>query len=176
MAAETNSPGALHKDLTHRIVTVFFAVCNELGFGFPEFVYRRALVIALRAGGMQVQEDVALPVWFRGQRVATFRADVLVCASVLLEIRAAPELDDLHGQEVLTCLKASDVEVGLLLNFGRSGDFRRLIFENARKVRSGNSGEGPSPDPAGEVRIGCDSGEVQGQAVGAVPLGPLRYD
>ena len=140
MDLDAPSTTPVGKELTRKIIGVFFLVYNELGAGFPEFVYRRALVVALRASGMIVQEEVALPVWFRGERLATFRADMLVDSSVLMEVRASPELDDLHGVQLLNYLRASDVEIGLLLNFGKCGEFRRMIFDNVRKGRRSAAG------------------------------------
>jgi GxxExxY protein len=147
MDFDTPPPRLLNTNLTQRVLTVFFAVYNELGTGFPEFVYRRAMVLALKAAGMLVQEDTALPVWFRGERLATFRADLLLDSLVLVEVKAAPELDDGHRVQVLNYLKASDIEIGLLLNFGMSADFKRLVCDNVRKRRQRDPEDAPGVVP-----------------------------
>jgi len=146
-------PPHLDTVLTQRIIRVFFAVYNELGPGFPEFVYRRALVIECKAGGLSVQEEVALPVWFRGERVATFRADLLIDSVVLVEVDASPEVDEFHRLRVLNYLKASDVEIGLLLNFGKSAEFKRLVFDNLRKRRQPDCDGDPSGPIVGGAQI-----------------------
>jgi GxxExxY protein len=134
----------LNTALTQKILRVFFAVYNELGTGFPEFVYRRALVVALKSGGMLVQEEVALPVWFRGERLATFRADLLIDSVVLVEVKASPAIENVHKAHVLNYLKASDIEIALLLNFGTSAEFKRLMFDNIAKRRQRNLEDGQS--------------------------------
>jgi GxxExxY protein len=112
---------------------VFYGVYNELGYGFLESVYQSALVIALRNAGLQVQQEVDIPVWFWGQKVGDFRADLLVEGLVLLELKAARTLDPAHEAQLLNYLRATDVEIGMLLNFGARPQFRRLLFDNERK-------------------------------------------
>jgi len=94
---------------------------------------RRALTIALREAGLSVREEVSLPVWFRGNRIATFKADLLVEPSLLIEVKAAPEIEPFHKAQLSHYLKATDLEVGLLMNCGRRPAFSRVIYENARK-------------------------------------------
>ena len=111
------------------------------------------MVIAFKAGGLIVQEEVALPVWFRGERVATFRADLLIDSVVLVEVKASQEVDEFHRVRVLNYLKASDVEIGLLLNFGKSAEFKRLVFDNLHKRRQSGSDGDRSGSIAGETQI-----------------------
>ena len=125
--------GLKHAELTEKIIGVFYDVYNELGHGFLETVYEESLVIALREGGLAVNHQVALPVWFRRQKVGEFRADVVVEDSVLLELKAARNLEPAHEAQLLHYLKSTDIEVGLLLNFGITPQFRRLLFDNERK-------------------------------------------
>lgn len=122
-----------HGELTEKILGVYYDVYNELGPGFIESVYEKALAIALREGGLQVQTQFSIPVWFRGQLVGNFSADVLVNGVVLLELKAAKTLDMVHQAQLMHYLKATDIEVGLLLNFGGRAEFRRIVFENERK-------------------------------------------
>ena len=125
--------GLKHGQLTEKILGIYYDVYNELGPGFIESVYERALAIALRETGLQVQTQFSIPVWFRGQLVGNFSADVLVNGVVLLELKAAKTLDRVHQAQLMHCLKATDIEVGLLLNFGGRPEFRRIVLENVRK-------------------------------------------
>jgi len=125
--------GLKHGELTEKILGVYYDVFNELGPGFIESVYEKALAIALREAGLQVQTQFSIPVWFRGQLVGNFSADVLVNGVVLLELKAAKTLDMVHQAQLMHYLKATDIEVELLLNFGGQPEFRRIVFENERK-------------------------------------------
>ena len=112
---------------------------NELVHGFLESVYQRALELALQAVGLKVTNHVKIPVWFRGERVGQFEGDLLVEGSVLLELKAGRCLDISHQAQLLDYLRATDLEVGLLLNFGLKPEFKRLILDNSRKAnRCGN--------------------------------------
>ena len=122
-----------HRDLTEKIIGTFYDVYNELGHGFLESVYEQALAIALAQAGMKVERQVAISVSFRGQKIGDFRADMMVGGNVLLELKAARTIDQAHEKQLLNYLRATDIEVGLLLNFGVSPQFRRLVYENERK-------------------------------------------
>ena len=126
--------GIKHKELTGKILGVFYDVHRELGHGFLESVYQRCLRIALEGAGLQVCCPVAIPVWFRGQRVGNFEGDMLVERSVLLELKVARALDSSHQAQLLNYLRATQIEVGLLLNFGLKPEFKRLVFDNSRKL------------------------------------------
>jgi GxxExxY protein len=125
--------GLKHKELTETIIGVFYEVYNELGHGFLESVYERAFEIALTAKGLNVLRQIEIPVTFRGQSVGNFSADVLVEKCVLLELKAARTLDSSHEAQLLNYLRATEIEVGLLFNFGIKPEFRRLAFDNSRK-------------------------------------------
>jgi len=84
---------------------------------------------------MNVLRQIAVPVWFKGQKGGDFVADVLVNKCVLLELKAARTLDSAHEAQLLNYLRATEIEVGLLFNFGIKPEFRRLVFENSRKQR-----------------------------------------
>lgn len=122
-----------HAALTEKIIGVFYDVYNELGYGFLESVYEVSLALALAQAGLVVERQVAIPVWFRGQKVGEFRADLRVNQTVLLELKCSRVLDVAHEAQLLHYLRATEVEVGLLLNFGEKPQFKRLIFDNARK-------------------------------------------
>ncbi len=120
-------------EITEKIIGVFFEVYNELGFGFLESVYHKAMLHALVDAGLRAETQVYLPVFFRGHLVGDFFADIFVERAVILELKAADELDPAHNSQLLNYLKASPAEVGMLLNFGPKPRFNRLVFDNERK-------------------------------------------
>jgi GxxExxY protein len=122
-----------HEELTEKIIGIFYDVYNELGYGFLESVYEESLLIALREAGLEIKSQVPVPVWFRRHSVGEFRADVLVENAVMLELKSARSLDAAHEAQLLHYLKGTEVEIGLLLNFGVRPQFRRLLFDNERK-------------------------------------------
>jgi len=125
--------GLKHEKLTEKIIGVFYDVYNELGYGFLESVYEESLVIALGEEGLCVERQLAIPVWFRGREVGRFRGDVVVEGSILLELKSTRILESAHEAQLLHYLKSTEIEVGLLLNFGSRPRFRRLLFDNQRK-------------------------------------------
>jgi GxxExxY protein len=122
-----------HPEVTEKVIGVFYDVYNELGHGFLESVHEEALAIALVQSGLKVERPVPIAVWFRRRRIGDFRADMLIEGKVLLELKAARTIDQAHERQLLNYLRATDVEVGLLLNFGVRPEFRRLVYENERK-------------------------------------------
>ena len=122
-----------YRALTDKIIGTFYDVYNELGAGFLESVYENSLVIALRENSFEVKQQISIPVWFRGQSVGDFVADLLVENKVILELKAVRTIDESHRAQLLNYLRATKIEVGLLLNFGQSAEFRRTAFDNQRK-------------------------------------------
>lgn len=122
-----------YRELTEKILGIFYEVYNELGHGFLEHVYARSMEHALTAAGLQVAREVPIAVWFRGLHVGDFKADLLVESKVLLELKAARSIDAAFEKQLLNYLRATEVEIGLLLNFGNKPEFRRFAFENSRK-------------------------------------------
>jgi GxxExxY protein len=132
-------PTALkHSEVTDKIIGVFYDVYNELGYGFLESTYAEAMAIALEQSGLRAVREVPVPVWFRGEKVGQYFADMVVDKTVLLELKAARTIDRAHEAQLLHYLRATEVEVGLLLNFGLQPQFRRLLFDNERKKIRGN--------------------------------------
>jgi GxxExxY protein len=127
------TPELIHEELTEKVIGVFYDVYNALGHGFLESVYHNALVIALRDVGLAAEPRVPIPVFFREHLVGQFEADILVEEKVILELKAARELDPTHEAQLLNYLRATNIEVGLLMNFGPKPRFRRLVFANDRK-------------------------------------------
>ena len=122
-----------HVDLTRRIIGAFYEVRNILGHGFLESVYENALVLKLRREGLRVCQQQPLSVYFEGTVVGQFFADVVVEERVILELKAVENLNDAHRRQLYNYLRATDCEVGLLLNFGPEAEFQRVILDNARK-------------------------------------------
>ena len=123
-----------YEEITGKTIGIFFDVYNELGFGFLESVYQNSFVLALNAAGLEAQPKIEIPVWFRGHRVGDFEADVLVNKCVLLELKSVRTIDKAHQAQLLNYLRATEIEVGLLFNFGLKPEFKRMIFDNPRKA------------------------------------------
>lgn len=122
-----------YSELTEQIIGIFYSVYNELGFGFLEKVYEEAMAIALKEHGLAVQRQVPVPVWFHGQTIGAYDANLVVNGIVLLELKACRTLDSSHEAQLLHYLRSTEIEVGLLLNFGPRPQVRRFAFENERK-------------------------------------------
>ena len=122
-----------HQDLTRGVIQVFYEVYNELGHGFLESVYEEAMAMALAAHGMIVMRQHPLQVWFRGERIGNFHPDLVVGNAVIVELKATRSLEPAHEAQLLNYLRASDLEVGLLLNFGLVPKIKRMVFGNDRK-------------------------------------------
>lgn len=129
-----------HQEITEKIIGVFYEIYNELGHGFLESVYEASLDVALTSMGLKVCRQIEIPVFFRGKRVGIFLACMLVEDCVLLELKAARSLDSSHQAQLLNYLRATEIEVGLLFNFGLKPEFKRLIFDNPRKLMRGKPG------------------------------------
>jgi GxxExxY protein len=124
----------LHGELTEKIIGVFYDVYNELGSGFLESVYQRAFLIALTESGLQSEIEFPIPVHFRSQNVGSFYADILVERKVILELKVARGIEPIHEAQLLNYLRATDIELGLVFNFGTRAQFRRLRLDNKLKA------------------------------------------
>jgi GxxExxY protein len=130
---DANEHEKKHWELCHQIVGIFYSVYNELGYGFLEAVYEEALAISSAESGLRVARQVATPIWFRGRAIGDYKADLIVNDAVLLELKAARSLDPSHEAQILNYLRATEIEVGLLLNFGSRPIFKRFVFDNSNK-------------------------------------------
>lgn len=127
-----------HKEITDKIIKAFYEVYNELGFGFLELVYEKALYIVLKSYGLTVEKQKKIAVFFRRQIVGEYKADLIVAGKVIIEIKAAKSLTPEHEAQILNYLKSTEIEVGLLMNFGEKPVFKRFAFDNKRKDIRGN--------------------------------------
>jgi len=121
-----------HTDITEKIIKTFYKVYNTLGFGFLEKVYENAMFIELRNMGMFVEKQRRVKVFYEGQEVGDYFADLIVDEKVIIELKASEALCEEHEFQLINYLKATEIEVGLLLNFGKKPEFKRKIFTNAQ--------------------------------------------
>jgi GxxExxY protein len=123
----------IEKELTDKIIKAFYKVYNELGFGFLEKVYENALYFELMNNGLQVDAQRKIKVYYENHLVGEYAADLIVNDIVILELKAVEYLIEEHELQLINYLKATNKEIGLLLNFGRKPEIRRKIFTNDRK-------------------------------------------
>jgi GxxExxY protein len=117
-----------HADVTQRIIGAFFEVHRELGYGFSEVVYRRAVSIVIRSAGVEALEEMHISVRFRGVTIGSYYADIVVGGVVLVEVKAAAAIENHAQAQIMNYLKAAGGGVGLLLNFGREATFKRFVM------------------------------------------------
>lgn len=122
-----------HGDITEKIIRAFYTVYNTLGYGFLEKVYENALTIELRGMGLKVMQQAPIKVYYRSEVVGEYFADLLVEDAVIVELKAAEGIAPEHEAQLLNYLKATEIEVGLLLNFGPKPEVRRKVFDNDLK-------------------------------------------
>ncbi len=125
--------GYLFKDLTSRIISGFYKVYNTLGFGFLEKVYENALKIELEKIGFIVERQKPINVYYNEIPVGEYYADLIVDNKIILELKAVESLIKEHELQLINYLKATEMELGLLLNFGRKPEIKRKIFMNENK-------------------------------------------
>ena len=123
----------LHKELSESILKVFYDVYNELGYGFLEKVYQNAMYLELKSQGFKVEPQKQIKVYYKNELVGVFFADLLINDLIILELKACDSLVKAHYVQTLNYLKATNIEIGLLLNFGERPEIKRLIFTNNRK-------------------------------------------
>ena len=122
-----------HADLTEKIIGAFYKVYNTLGYGFSEKVYENALAYELRKLGLKVEQQARIVVYYESEVVGEYQADLVVNGVVIVELKAARQLADEHEAQLLNYLKATPIEVGLLLNFGPKAEIKRKVYDNERK-------------------------------------------
>ena len=122
-----------HQDLTSEIINAFYQVYNELGYGFLERVYQNALFIELQAKGLMVEINKKIKVFYKGNEVSYYIADMVVNETVILELKACDYIVEEFEFQLLNYLKATECEVGLLLNFGKKAECKRKLFHNNLK-------------------------------------------
>jgi GxxExxY protein len=121
------------KTPTDELIKCFYSVFNKLGHGFLEKVYERALSIELANHGFEVRCQVPINVFFEGELIGNFFADMLVNNEIILELKAVAAISDEHKAQLTNYLRATEIEVGYLFNFGRKLEFQRRVFSNQYK-------------------------------------------
>jgi len=122
-----------YKALTEKIIEIFFDVYNKLGYGFLEKVYENAMMVEFGKEGIHATSQSPIKVMYEKQVIGEYFADILVEDKVIVEIKASKKLALEHEAQLLNYLKATDIEVGLLLNFGPAPEIKRKVFDNLRK-------------------------------------------
>lgn len=123
----------LHKELTDAIIGIYYNVFNELGYGFLERVYQNAMYAELKHEGFDVDAQRQIKVYYKGILVGDYYADLFVYNCIILELKATEALAEAHELQLLNYLRATNIEIGMQLNFGKKPEFKRLIFTNDRK-------------------------------------------
>jgi GxxExxY protein len=123
----------LNKDLTEEIIKTFFDVYNELGYGFLEKVYQKALFLELKNRGFKVEAQKQIKVFYKSCIVGDYYADLVVNDIIILELKATDYIIPEFEFQLVNYLRATNIEIGFLFNFGIKPEFKRKIFENNRK-------------------------------------------
>ena len=120
----------LHYELTEKIIGGFYDVLRELGPGLAESVYQRALPIALAESGFSCKLEVGYAVYFRGQNVGDYRADLVVDDKVIVEMKSILQIKLTHEEQILNYMRIARIQVGLILNFGPKPTVQRYALKN----------------------------------------------
>lgn len=135
----------MQERLTRSAIGAFFDVHRGLGFGYREFIYALALEKDLLARGHTVERETPVLVYYRGEQLARQVVDMVVDNALIIEIKSGERLPPTARQQLFSYLRATDLEVGLLLHFGREPKFSRVICENRLKPRAPCSDHQPMP-------------------------------
>lgn len=122
-----------HSDLSGKILKAFYKVYNTLGYGFLEKVYENAMLLELRKQGLFCQQQAPIDVFYESEKVGFYYADIIVENAIIVELKAAEGIIEEHEAQLTNYLKATNIEVGLLINFGKEPQFKRKVFTNERK-------------------------------------------
>ncbi len=120
-------------ELTEKIIEIYYRVYNKLGYGFLEKIYENAMMIEFKKENISAVSQSAIKVLYEGEIVGEYFADILISDKIILEIKAAKNIAEEHEAQLLNYLKATNIEVGLLLNYGPKPNFKRKAFDNTRK-------------------------------------------
>ena len=126
----------IDEELTGRIIKIFYGVYNALGYGFIESIYHNAMILEFVSKGIAVETEKPIAVFYGKNVIGTFSADLVVESKIILELKAKENLNSAHEAQLINYLRATDVEVGLLLNFGKTPEFKRKYFSNEKKKRT----------------------------------------
>lgn len=119
-----------HSELTEKIIKAFYKVYNTLGYGFLEKVYENALFIELESVGLNVKKQEPIKVYYEEKEVGVYFSDLIVEDIIIIELKAGESLSEEHESQLINYLKATDLEVGLLVNFGKKPEVKRKVYSN----------------------------------------------
>ena len=122
-----------HQQITEKIIGAFYEVYNSLGYGFLEQVYEKVMVLELEQQGLMTACQQPIQVVYKGAVVGEYRADLVVEGKVIVELKAVPVLTKNEECQLLNYLTSTDMEVGLLLNFGPKAEVKRKVYDNENK-------------------------------------------
>jgi len=122
-----------HQEITEKIIQAFYKVYNTMGYGFLERVYQNALYIELTALGLKAEKEKKILVYYCGHLVGDYYADLIIEDNIAVELKATETLAEENEHQLINYLKATSIEVGLLLNFGKKPQVKRKIFDNDKK-------------------------------------------
>src|SRR6187399_1003004 len=125
----------IDEELTGRVIKVFYKIYNALGYGFIESIYHNSMIIEMVKEGITVETEKPIAVSYDGHVVGTFSADLVIEGKIIVELKAKEVLQTAHEAQLTNYLRATDVELGLLLNFGKEPEFKRKYFSNVKKRR-----------------------------------------
>jgi GxxExxY protein len=118
----------IHSDITAEILGAAFEVHKNIGTGFVESVYQKAMIVECGIRSIETESEIELPVFYKNVKVGSRRADLLIKKKVIVELKAVTELNDTHLAQAINYLEAFNLEVGLLINFGsKSMQYKRVI-------------------------------------------------
>jgi len=123
-----------HQDISEKIIAAAYRAHNELGYGFLEKVYKNALAIELGEAGFRCSCEVPLKVLYHGKTVGEYCADMVVEDTIVVEAKAVSKLDSVHEVQLVNYLKATGLNIGLLINFGRSVEVKRRVFDSPARA------------------------------------------
>lgn len=124
----------IEEELTGQIIKCYYKVYNTLGHGFLERIYHNSMIIELVSQGLRVETEKPIAVFYQGRVVGTFVADIVVEDRVVVELKANERLIEAHEAQLVNYLRATEIEIGLLFNFGKTAEFKRKVFSNKNKV------------------------------------------
>ena len=128
----------LHKEISKPILQVFYEVYNHLGYGFLEKVYQNAMYFELKSQGYEVEAQKQIKVYYKNRLVGEYYADLVIEGTIIVELKACQCLLSSHVAQLMNYLKSTSIEVGLVLNFDETPDFKRLVYTNNRKTKLKN--------------------------------------
>uniref|UniRef100_UPI00404978DF GxxExxY protein n=1 Tax=Gelidibacter sp. TaxID=2018083 RepID=UPI00404978DF len=119
-----------YSEITEKVIKAFYKVYNTLGYGFLEKVYENAMYLELKSAGLYVEKQKSIKVFYETIEVGNYYADLIVDEKIIIELKASESLCEEHEFQLINYLKATNIEVGLLLNFGKNPEFKRKVFSN----------------------------------------------